>query len=94
MNPITMSATDAKVQFGKVIVKVKKGQTIIIEKNKKAEMVCISIDDYEDFLEIKDEKFQKNIKKSKIEIEKGGFGTMDDLYAIHRKTIAKEGAKL
>lgn len=90
MNPIKLSATQAKLQFGKVITKVQEGTPIIVEKNSQPEMVCISIDDYEDFLEIKDEKFQKEMGSASKAMKKGEFGTLDDLYEIHRKTIAKE----
>lgn len=44
----------------------------------------ISIDDYEDFLEIKNEKFQKTIEKSAKEIRAGKTGTLDNLYKIHQ----------
>jgi prevent-host-death family protein len=85
-----LSATQAKLQFGSLLLKVKNGTPVIIEKNNHPEIVCISVDDYEDFLEIKDEKLQKSIEKGKKEIEKGEFYTLDDLYEAHRKTIKKE----
>ena len=90
MNPIKLSATQAKLQFGAVILKVRGGTPVIIEKNSEPEMVCISIDDYEDFLEIRDAKFQKSIEKGGKEISDGEHGTLDDLYDIHRQTISKE----
>lgn len=93
MNPVIMSATDAKVKFGGVLNKVKAGTPVIVEKNKEPMIVCISIDDYEDFLEINDKTFQNSIKKGAEEIKNKEFGTLDDLYEIHRKTIAKEARK-
>lgn len=93
MNPIRLSATQAKLQFGALMVKVKEGTPIVIEKNNKPEVVCISMDDYEDFLELKDQDFQKDLEKGKREIEKGEFRSLDDLYDVHRKTIAKEAKK-
>lgn len=47
-------------------------------------VIMISIDDYEDFLEVKDEQFQKTIEKSAKEIKTGKSGTLDDLYKIHQ----------
>lgn len=88
--PSTVSATKAKHNFGAMIAKVKKGTPIIIEKNNNPEVVWISIDDYEDFLELKDKNFQKSIAAAKKEIKKGNFGTLDSLYKIHRKTIIRE----
>lgn len=93
MNPIKITATDAKVQFGATMEKAKSGRPVIIEKNNTPQVVMISIDDYEDFLEVKNEKSQKNIEKSAKEIKTGKTGTLDNLYKIHRKTIAKEGAR-
>lgn len=93
MNPLRLTATQAKLQFGAVISKVQEGITVIVEKNNNPEMVCLSIDDYEDFLEIKDGKFQKGLKKANKEITKGQFGSIDDLYEIHKKTILKESKK-
>ncbi|MBU1019161.1 MAG: type II toxin-antitoxin system Phd/YefM family antitoxin [Patescibacteria group bacterium] len=86
MNPIKLSATQAKLQFGAVLTEVKGGTPIVVEKNGQPEMVCISIDDYEDFLEVRDKKFQEGIDKSK----RGKFSSLDSLYEIHKKTITKE----
>lgn len=88
-----MSATEAKVKFGKVLVNVKAGRPVVVEKNNEPEMVCISIDDYEDFLEINDDEFQKGIVKAAKEVREGNFGTLDDLYEIHKETIKKESKK-
>ena len=90
MAPAVISATKAKHSFGKLMSKVKEGSPLIIEKNDTPQIVWISIDDYEDFLELKDSKFQKSLARSRKEIEKGKSGTLDSLYAIHRKTIEKE----
>ena len=86
----TVTATDAKLQFGALAAKVKKGTPIIVEKNKEIQMVWISIDDYEDFLEVRDSHFQKNLEKECRQMRKGRHGTLDTLYKIHRDTIAKE----
>lgn len=91
MAPLTVSATKAKLQFGSLMNKVQKGRPVIIEKNDEPAMVWISLDDYEDFLEVNDKKFQKSIEKSYREIKKGKFKTLDDLYATHRKTLENEG---
>lgn len=88
--PSTVSATKAKHNFGAMMNKVKGGTPIIIEKNNSPEIVWISIDDYEDFLELKDKNFQKTVAVAKKEIKKGNFGTLDSLYKIHRKTIIRE----
>ena len=90
MIPDTVSATEAKLHFGSIMDKVRGGNPVIIEKNSLPEMVWISIDDYEDFLEIKNDAFQKALKKDHADIKKGKFGTLDDLYDLHRKTIIKE----
>ena len=90
MSSRTISATDAKLKFGTLSVFVKKGGQVIIEKNNEPQMAWISIDDYEDFLELKDPVFQKKLKSEKKEMQKGDFGSMDDLYAAHRQTIIKE----
>lgn len=90
MAPTKVSATKAKLHFGSLMVKVKSGTPVIVEKNESPEMVWISIDDYEDFLELKDSKFQKELSTSKAKMKKGKHGGMDDLYALHRKTIANE----
>ena len=90
MAPKTVSATEAKHNFGAVMLRVKEGSPVIIEKNSNPEIVWISIDDYEDFLELKDKSFQKTLVKGKKEIKKGKFGTLDSLYAVHRKTIMRE----
>lgn len=47
-------------------------------------MIYTSTDDYEDFLETKDKKLRKDIEKANQEIKKGQFGTLDDLYRIHK----------
>lgn len=90
MAPLTISATKAKLQFGKMLMKVKEGNPIVIEKNDQPAIVWISIDDYEDFLELKDTAFQKTITKGYREIKKGKFGTLDELYNLHKKRIAGE----
>ncbi|MDP4008212.1 MAG: type II toxin-antitoxin system prevent-host-death family antitoxin [Candidatus Peregrinibacteria bacterium] len=90
MNAITMSASQAKLKFGAMILTVQSGTPIIVEKNDEPAIVCISIDDYEDYLELNDKEFQKSIGRSKREIERGEYYTMDDLYDIHKKTIRKE----
>lgn len=90
MTPLKISATEAKLHFGTFMMKVKEGQPIIVEKNDKPEMVWISIDDYEDFLELKDVNFQKGLEKNFKQMKKGKFGTLDRLYEIHRKTIIGE----
>lgn len=90
MTPITLSASEAKLRFGETMKKVKEGHPVIIRKNSSPQMVWISMDDYEDFLEIKDAAFQKSLKKASTEIKKGNYGTLDDLYDLHRKTIVKE----
>lgn len=81
-----ISATQAKLQFGNVLERVKNGEKIIIEKNNIPEVVLIPLDEYEDFLEVKDLKFQTTIKKGLKKIKKGEKGTLDDLYRIHRQT--------
>lgn len=90
MRTRTVSATAAKLQFGSLMISVKSGTPVIIEKNAQPEIVWISIDDYEDFLELKDEKFQKSIEKGAKEVKKGKYGTINTLHKIHRKTIAEE----
>lgn len=85
-----MSASDAKLNFGAVLQKVGKGTPVIVKKNEEPAMVCISMDEYEDYLEINDKAFRKNLEKSKMEMEKGEYCTMDDLYKIHRETMRKE----
>lgn len=90
MVPFRMSATEAKVNFGTVLGKVKAGTPVIVQKNDQPEMVCISIEDYEDFLELKDQDFQKTLKNDKKAMDAGKFGGVDDLYALHRKTITRE----
>ncbi|MBI5755016.1 type II toxin-antitoxin system prevent-host-death family antitoxin [Candidatus Peregrinibacteria bacterium] len=90
MTPTTLSATKAKLRFGTVMMQVKDGKPVIIEKNNDPQIVWISIDDYEDFLELKDTKFQKGIEKNAHEMKKGKFGTLDTLHSIHQKTIKKE----
>lgn len=90
MVPFTVSATQAKLSFGEMMAKAKSGTPIIIEKNSEPEIVWISVDDYEDFLEIKDKKLQKEIVKSSKEMKKGKSGTLDTLYDIHRKSIERE----
>ncbi len=90
MAPVTISATHAKHNFGAMLAKVKEGSPVIIEKNDTPQIVWISIDDYEDFLETKDKKFQKSLEKAKKEMTGGKFGTLNSLYKIHRTTIARE----
>lgn len=90
MAPPHISATEAKLRFGSIMTKVKEGTPFIIEKNAVPEIVWISLDDYEDFLELKDTKFQKGIEKEYRAMKKGKYGTLEQLYAIHKKTIKKE----
>ena len=90
MSTTTISATLAKLQFGSILAKVKEGNPYIIEKNNKPEVVLISVDDYEDFLELKDKKFQNKIVAGYKEIQKGKAGNMAKLYKIHQATIIKE----
>lgn len=87
-----MSATKAKLQFGSLSNKIKAGRPIVIEKNKHPQFVLISLDDYEDYLELEDAEFQGEIETQQLEIKKGNFGSLDDLYAIHQETIRKEAA--
>lgn len=94
MNPVTMSASDAKLNFGAVLLKVGRGIPVIVEKNAEPAMVCISMDEYEDYLELNDKEFQKSIEKSHKEIESGNYLTLDDLYETHRKTIEKTAKKM
>lgn len=90
MAPLIISATKAKHSFGSMMEKVKNGNPLIIEKNSKPEIVWISLDDYEDFLELKDAKFQKAIEKDFEAMKKGKFGNLDNLHKIHRDTILSE----
>ena len=90
MATIKISATEAKLRFGSLIEKVKGGTPIIIQKNNDPQIVLISLDEYEDFLEQNDQQFQKEIQESKNQIISGNFGTLDDLYKIHQETIRKE----
>lgn len=93
MVPLRISATEAKVKFGTVLIKVKAGTPVIVQKNNQPEMVCISIEDYEDFLELKDQDFQKALEADKRAIDDGDFGTVEGLYALHRKTITREARR-
>lgn len=90
MNSIKMSSTQAKLQFGSLSNKLKAGKSIIVEINNNPQFVLISLDDYEDYLELEDRKFQQDIEKQKQEIPKGNFGNINDLYTIHQETIRKE----
>ncbi len=86
----SMSATDAKVNFGKLLESVEQGQPVMIFKNDKPTVVCISLDDYEDYLEINDKIFNKGLEKSKKEISTGKYLGIEALYDVHRETIKKE----
>jgi antitoxin Phd len=44
--PLTIAATDAKNEFGRVLEKVIQGQTIVITKHDAPKAVLISIDEY------------------------------------------------
>ena len=94
MAPLTVSATQAKLQFGAMMRRVKRGRQVIIQNNKTSDpydaVVMISLDDFEDFLEVNNPRIQKEIEKSYREMKKGKYGTLDDLYAIHRKTIERK----
>ena len=93
MPPLTVSATQAKLRFGAMMQKVKKGRPVVIQNNKTSDpydaVVMISLDDYEDYLEANNPRIQKEIEQAHKEIKSGKFGTLDDLYAIHRKTIER-----
>ena len=97
MVPLTVSATQAKLKFGALMEKVKKGRQVIIENNKTTDpydaVVMISLDDFEDFLEVHNPRIQKEIAESCQEIRNGKFGTLDDLYALHRKKLEQEAKK-
>jgi prevent-host-death family protein len=90
MTPKTISATEAKLRFGALMGEVKDGTPVIIERNATPEIVWISIDDFEDYLETKDDAFQKTIKQAHKQIKNKKGGNLDNLYKIHRQTIAKE----
>jgi len=77
--------------------KVRRGRRVIIKDNRTSDpydsVVMISLDEFEDFFEVRNPRIQKEIQDSYEEIKSGKFGTLDDLYALHRKKLEQEAKK-
>ena len=86
-----VTSTQAKTRFGEYLEKIqKKDQTFVISKNGVKVGAMIPIDDYEDYLEVKDEKFENGLKKTKKDMEKGEKFGIEVLYEAHKKKIKEE----
>ena len=68
----TITAQRAQTQFGSLLRQASlMKRSFVITENRQPTAILMSLDDYDDFMEGRDEKFQKSIEKAALEIKSG-----------------------
>jgi len=83
----TMNATDAKREFGEVLLKAQK-EPVAINKNGKPVAVVISTADFEDFVSLQEKHLIKELQKGMDDIQAGRISNGEDVMKRLRKKLA------
>ena len=86
----TMNATDAKREFGKVLLKAQKEPVAII-KNGKPVAVMISTEDFETYVSLNEQHFIAELQKGLDDVHAGRVTDGEEVIRILRKKI-KDGS--
>ncbi len=85
--PKTINAFTARTHFGQVIKLVVQGGRFIVTKKGRPQMVLLSVDDFEDLLEIaaerQDKELQRALKESARQYKRGEVSSLDALRTIY-----------
>lgn len=87
--PKTINAFTARTHLGRLIRQIsEKGETYILTKKGRPKVVLVSVEEYEDLLEIlaeeRDREFQKALRESAAQIKRGEVSSLAALRAIYR----------
>ena len=82
----TMNATDAKREFGEVLLKAQK-EPVTINKNGKPVAVMISISDYESLVTLNEEWFKAELQKGMDDIKAGRVFDGEDVISRLRDRV-------
>jgi len=88
--PKTIDAFTTRTHLGQVMKLVVQGERFIVTKKGKPQMVLMSVDDFEDLLEVaaerQDKEFQKALKESARQYKRGEISSLDALRTIYAGT--------
>jgi len=88
--PKTIDAFTTRTHLGQVIKRVTEGERFIVTKKGKPQMVLLSVDDFEDLLEIvaerQDKELQKALRESARQYKRGEVSSLDALQTIYAST--------
>ena len=87
--PKFINAFTARTHLGRLIKQVsEKGETYVLTKKGKPKIVLVSVEEYEDLLEIlaaeRDRNFRKALKESAAQVKRGEVSSVAALRAIYR----------
>jgi len=87
--PRFINAFTARTHLGRLIRQVsEKGETYVLTKKGKPKIVLVSVEEYEDLLEIlaeeRDRNFRKALKESAAQVKRGEVSSVAALRAIYR----------
>lgn len=89
--PKTINAFTARTHLGQLIKRVSEaGETFVLTKKGKPKMVILSIEEYEDLLEVaaeqQDKGFQQVLRESARQYKRGEVSSLEALRAIYAGT--------
>lgn len=82
----TMNATDAKREFGEVLLKAQK-EPVAINKNGKPVAVMISTADFEDFVSLQEKHLMEELQKGMDDIQAGRVTDGVEVMKLLRKNL-------
>ena len=87
--PKFINAFTARTHLGRLIRQVsEKGETYVLTKKGKPKIVLVSVEEYEDLLEIlaeeRDREFRRALKESAAQVKRGEVSSVAALRAIYR----------
>ena len=88
-----IKAAEARIKFGELIDTTRYAHThYLVTKAGKPMAIILGVEDYEDIIDMVDTmaeqldpKFQKGLKESRKEYEKGEVGTIEDIRKVLRR---------
>ena len=91
--PKEIKAAEARIKFGELIDTARYAHThYLVTKAGKPMAIILGVEDYEDIIDMVDTmaeqldpKFQKELKESRKEYEKGEVGTIEDIRKVLRR---------
>lgn len=83
-----LNASDAKREFGDVLLKAQK-EPITINKNGKPVAVVISIDEYDQMIDSKEKQLITEVQKGMKDVEQGKVASADSVFkSLHSRLNA------